>query len=703
MIQIGKESFGFKYSRILDSSIIVQGDEYKLGGVIDHVGEYCDSGHYIAWKRMNSKWFKCDDMDIEEVDFSEIGSTDNYVLVFFRKFSPEDMNSYLSNKSSSEEGLKPATKSPELNSSLNPENEIPEITPMSVDQDLEWKTEGLKQASECSEINSSLKPMKENSKLIHQPVVQKNQDLEWKTVAGRERCKGCGGLFKRLNGHLSKMNKCKQFYEEEKMKNSEDLNSNLSSKRDNPVAKDTKKKVEKCKGCGNQYERIRMHLSHSKSCQMAYDLNEMKDSAKKKNTERMRIARANMSEEKKQNELKKNAEHRRKWRANMNEEETENELEKNAEHQRKRRANMNEEETENELENNAEHQRKRRANMNEEETENELEKNAEHQRKRRANMNKEERKNEVERNAEGKRKRTATMTEDEKRKERKKHNEAQRKYSERLMNDPLYNVNHAKKMAKYRERRYRKVNNTIHGRKRLFWERTRDGVIYPCMSCHRLLFDISVINVKDIIDFKDKVNGLKRGLFEETVGPDVGKIPLCRGEFYLCWTCRGHIFKGKIPPMSNQNDLESFDDSEFPELKLTELETSLIAKNILFMKIHKLPTSRMKAIKDRCVCVPIDEDTIKQTLQSLPKTPNEAGVTLVPMNWKRRKSDKGSHLQEWINVEKVFKVLKTLKNLGHEEYQFFDESEFQEFVERCQIEINQVVNELYEDEEMMER
>ena len=73
--------------------------------------------------------------------------------------------------------------------------------------------------------------------------------------------------------------------------------------------------------------------------------------------------------------------------------------------------------------------------------------------------------------------------------------------------------------------------------------------------------------------------------------------------------------------------------SEYPELNLTELETTLIAKNILFMKIIKLPSSRMKVIKDRTVCVPIDEATIKQTLQSLPRTPNEAGNVLHPVNW----------------------------------------------------------------------
>ena len=66
----------------------------------------------------------------------------------------------------------------------------------------------------------------------------------------------------------------------------------------------------------------------------------------------------------------------------------------------------------------------------------------------------------------------------------------------------------------------------------------------------------------------------------------------------------------------------------------------MIAKNILFMKIFKLPRSRMSAIKDRTVCVPIDDTTIENTLHSLPRTPNEAG--LLPVKLKRKKSFKAS-------------------------------------------------------------
>ena len=81
------------------------------------------------------------------------------------------------------------------------------------------------------------------------------------------------------------------------------------------------------------------------------------------------------------------------------------------------------------------------------------------------------------------------------------------------------------------------------------------------------------------------------------------------------------------------------------------------------MKIFKLPKSRMSAIKDRTVCVPIDDTTIENTMLSLPRTPNEAN--LLPVKLKRKKSFKGSHLEEYINVYKAkrSKTEEFLQNL----------------------------------------
>ena len=101
------------------------------------------------------------------------------------------------------------------------------------------------------------------------------------------------------------------------------------------------------------------------------------------------------------------------------------------------------------------------------------------------------------------------------------------------------------------------------------------------------------------------------------------------------------------------------------------------------MKIFKKPKSRMAAIKDRCVCVPIDDQTITETLNQLPRTPSEACI--VPVKLKRRKEYKNVHLSEYVDVYKMHRALETLKKFGHPEYQFYEPSDFNNYAERCKL------------------
>ena len=323
---------------------------------------------------------------------------------------------------------------------------------------------------------------------------------------------------------------------------------------------------------------------------------------------------------------------------------------------------------------NREREKKRRESMNEEQKAHQLAQGRERERRRRANMNTEEKKDQLAKGRERERRRRANMTIEEKIKLR---------------------IPWAKWTAKSKAKRYKMKNNSIFMRKRQFIEMVRDGPIYPCISCHRILYHNAVILIKNLNEFKEKINKITDNLFDEVIGPDEMKIPNLQKKYYLCQTCRNYIFKGKMPPISNQNNLETFNYKEYPELQLTELETSMIAKNILFMKIFKLPKSRMSAIKDRTVCVPIDDTTIENTMLSLPRTPNEAN--LLPVKLKRKKSFKGSHLEEYINVSKIFKTLSTLKKLGHGEYQYYEEKDKSEFQSLCLNEDNQVSNELFND------
>ena len=72
------------------------------------------------------------------------------------------------------------------------------------------------------------------------------------------------------------------------------------------------------------------------------------------------------------------------------------------------------------------------------------------------------------------------------------------------------------------------------------------------------------------------------------------------GERYLCrHNCKRLLTKKEMPPQCSQNGLEF---SIIPEcLQLEDLESQLIAKSLVFMKIRQLPKSpKSKDSRDFC-------------------------------------------------------------------------------------------------------
>ena len=103
-----------------------------------------------------------------------------------------------------------------------------------------------------------------------------------------------------------------------------------------------------------------------------------------------------------------------------------------------------------------------------------------------------------------------------------------------------------------------------------------------------------------------------------------------------------------MPPECRQNNMQI--DPQPEELKLTELESSLIARNIQFQKIHMLPTSRYTANSDKIINVPVPEDSALNTINRLPRTPDEAGIIGVEL--KQKLGLKNPHQKgQMINVE----------------------------------------------------
>ena len=113
--------------------------------------------------------------------------------------------------------------------------------------------------------------------------------------------------------------------------------------------------------------------------------------------------------------------------------------------------------------------------------------------------------------------------------------------------------------------------------------------------------------------------------------------------------------------MSDQNPY-------YTHLHLPSLLYDLIARSLIFMKIHKLPKSRMGAVKDKIVNVPISEEDVRNTLDVLMRSPNEAGIVAVKI--KRKRQYKSAHKEQYVSVERVKKALILLKELGHKYYQF---------------------------------
>ena len=97
------------------------------------------------------------------------------------------------------------------------------------------------------------------------------------------------------------------------------------------------------------------------------------------------------------------------------------------------------------------------------------------------------------------------------------------------------------------------------------------GTIYPCISCHRDLFARGVQQVSE-----EFLKFLKSERMDNFVDLNV----TFNGNHYLCQSCKLHLSKKNMPPLSFWNNLKV---PEIPEClkSLTSLEKQLIKKNLV--------------------------------------------------------------------------------------------------------------------------
>ena len=210
----------------------------------------------------------------------------------------------------------------------------------------------------------------------------------------------------------------------------------------------------------------------------------------------------------------------------------------------------------------------------------------------------------------------------------------------------------------YYAKKRKKQGTTSQDRILAFRTQIIDGPNFTCYSCKSCLFkgQVKFLKANDISNLKAK---LDKKTFRRL------ELQFTKSEAIFCKNCLRLINQGKIPRIHFSNGL--WLDSVPDELLLTDLEQQTIARSLIFMKVKKLPTTRMKAMVDKVISVPIEEDVITKTISALPQHPDDAKIVAVQL--KRKLQWKNSHLQEYIRPAKCIKAVQKLKELGNCFYQ----------------------------------
>ena len=217
-----------------------------------------------------------------------------------------------------------------------------------------------------------------------------------------------------------------------------------------------------------------------------------------------------------------------------------------------------------------------------------------------------------------------------------------------------------------------------------FQKATRFGPIFVCSSCDQKMFENNVSKLDEALKIKLQEKNIET--YNKVLANNLHVIEIHTSQTgepvlsaYLCSTCKKHLNKGKVPPMSRANGLELIDLGNNSDLKLSELENNLISRRLLFQKIYQLPRSRMAGCKDRLINIPINDKDVLRTVENLPRTPYEAG--LLEIKLKRKMEYNNFHKKEFVNPTKIFKALEFLKENKHPSYLFYDAID--EYEKRC--------------------
>ena len=407
----------------------------------------------------------------------------------------------------------------------------------------------------CRQAHELLKDQQKHSTQEHKKQPKKNKLSKGKSE--KVKCKSCLNEYSNINTHLSKAFSCQNSYEIERAINEsferegsiEDYHSSI--KPESPSEFEQNKTIKtQCSFCSKSYINIWLHLKKSKKCQEIYDMEEVerKHNQLIKEKNKLRVQKYRNSRDEKQKDEEHLKDRRRKqdsWNS-KDEKQKEEELENHRKRMKESRKTKDEKQKEEEDE-------KHRKNMKE------------------SRNSRDEKKKKVDEENDRKRKIASRPAEDDtaRQNRRAKEKEIQRQFriKQLLLNPQEYRNSVSQNKANSRNNQI----NTEEGRRTVFQKSIKYGPIFGCVCCHRLCFDTNVICLKET--FVNEMEECHPGLFEVAIG-SYNHVKRVDNSYHLCITCKGYMFRGKVPPMSHKNNLEVFSIQDFPELLLSELNES---------------------------------------------------------------------------------------------------------------------------------
>ena len=175
----------------------------------------------------------------------------------------------------------------------------------------------------------------------------------------------------------------------------------------------------------------------------------------------------------------------------------------------------------------------------------------------------------------------------------------------------------------------------------------KEGPVFVCTSCHRLLYRESV-NIFDETDYSKCDETLLRRCVSGYLHSD--------NREYICQTCQWNLKRNKLPAQSVGNALQ-LDDIPEELQNLSALESMLISKRVPFMKVLALPRGKQRAIHGCVVNVPVNPE---ETYSVLPRLPSSSSIITVKL--KRKLQYRGHVIKQSVRPWRVLQALYHLKH-----------------------------------------